>query len=267
MRRLLITGLLVLSLSGCGIVTLQVGDGQEGAVNAGRTGEAGQGDGGARLGEVEPGVLKGRVVDQAGQPIAGATIFADNQLLYNSNAIGTTDADGYYRVETPGSFTFHASGQVKRQLDGQEYVLDLEPDSDEPFAGPTGAIRNFTWKLAGPKANGQGHHGGSVLFYFGLDGANSNVFLEDEKVTLTLAPEGPLIDGSAGETLSVQAQRTPDGSGVQGVPIGRYRITASYEGSPLRIRLRNTGEYASEVVAGFSGVVTGVYQIELEVTP
>lgn len=48
------------------------------------------------------------------------------------------------------------------------------------------------------------------------------------------------------------------------VPLGRYRISANYQGRPLRVGLRNSGQYAAEVVADFTEHVNTVYWIELE---
>ncbi|WP_169807679.1 carboxypeptidase-like regulatory domain-containing protein [Herbidospora mongoliensis] len=216
-------------------------------------------------GTIEPGVLRGRVVDAAGKPIKGAEIVADNQLLYNSNAVVRTDGDGFYRVDTNVATTFHATATVTSEYNGQEYTLSLAPDDDGPFAGPSGAIRNFTWKLTGKQADGLGFYGGKVLFYLdSTDPLNPDAFLEDEKVRLTLTPDGPLIDGSEGPPIVGMATRNGDGSGLEDVPISRYRITADYEGRPLSVKLRKGGDYVEEVVADFAPIMTGIYWIELE---
>ncbi len=241
---------LLMTLTGCGM--------------AGITNE-GQVNGSMRQGDIEPGVLKGRVVDAAGSPIQGAEVVADNQLLYDSNGVVRTNDDGFYRVETNIGATFHATGTVTRQYNGQDYTLNLAPDDDGPFAGPSGAIRNFTWKLSGKRADGLGFYGGKVLFNLDItDPLNPNAFLEDEKVQLTLTPDGPLIDGSEGSPIVGMATRNGDGSGLEDVPIGRYRITADYEGRPLAVKPRRGGDYATEVVADFAPIMTGVYFIELE---
>ncbi|MGW5160495.1 carboxypeptidase-like regulatory domain-containing protein [Nonomuraea wenchangensis] len=239
-RRLMIC-VLLMTLTGCGTT-------DEGQVN---------------MGDIEPGVLKGRVVDAAGSPIEGAEVVADNQLLYNSNAVIRTDSDGFYRLDTDVRATFHATASVTKQYNGQDYTLSLAPDDDATFAGPTGAIRNFTWKLSGKKPDDLGFYGGKVLFNFGITDT-LDTFLEDEKVQLTLTPEGPLIDGSEGSPIVGMATRNGDGSGLEDVPIGRYRITADYEGRPLAVKLRKGGDYARDVVADFAPIMTGIYFIELE---
>ncbi|WP_432930238.1 carboxypeptidase-like regulatory domain-containing protein [Microbispora sp. CA-135349] len=262
-RRLVLGVLLMTVLGGCGVLEEGV---MSGSVSEGRDEdprEAGPGE--AEPGEVERGVLKGRVVDAQGRPIEGAEIVADNQLLYDSNEVVRTDGDGRYRVATNIGATFHASATITRRYNGREYSLGLAPDDDAPFAGPSGAIRNFTWRLTGKKPDDLGFYGGKVLFRVDLnDQLDTGAFLEDEKVRLTLVPDGPLIDGSEGSRIVRTATRNGDGSGLEDVPIGRYRITADYEGRPLAVKLRGAADYAQEVVADFTPVMTGVYWIELE---
>ncbi|MEU5869198.1 hypothetical protein ABZ815_49095 [Nonomuraea sp. NPDC047529] len=94
-----------------------------------------------------------------------------------------------------------------------------------------------------------------------------DTFPEEEKVQLTLTPEGPLIDGSEGSPIVGMATRNGDGSGLGDVPIGRYRITAEYEGRPLAVKLRKGGDYAKGVVADFAPIMTGIYFIELKLAP
>ncbi|MEN3540208.1 carboxypeptidase-like regulatory domain-containing protein [Microbispora sp. ZYX-F-249] len=259
MERRLVLGVLVMTvLGGCGLLEEGV---RSGSVREGRGEDSRE----AEPGEVERGVLKGRVADERGRPIEGAEVVADNQLLYDSNEVARTGGDGRYRVATNIGATFHASATITRRYNGREYSLSLAPDDDAPFAGPSGAIRNFTWKLTGAKPDGLGFYGGKVLFRVDLnDQLDTGAFLEDEKVRLTLVPDGPLIDGSEGSRIVRTATRNGDGSGLEDVPIGRYRITADYEGRPLAVKLRGAGDYAQEVVADFTPVMTGVYWIELE---
>jgi len=223
----------------------------------------------AGTGQVEAGVLKGQVVDAAGRPVAGAKIVADNQLLYDSNLVVTTDEDGRYQMSSDvAAATFRVTGTVTRRFEGRAYTMELTPHDDTPFVGADGAIRDFTWRLTGERSDGLGFYGALVLFYLeSYDPQNPDTFLQDEDVTLTLTPQGPLIDGSAGEVITRRAERGGDGPGLLDVPIGRYRITAEHLGRPLKIRIRDTGEYGEAVVAGFEPLTTTVYRIQLELKP
>jgi hypothetical protein len=265
MRRLLVAGVLAVTLSGCVIAPgVPAPVGTQARVEQDGVEQGGVRQGGGEL-EVEAGVLKGRAVGADGRPIQGVEIAADNQLLYNSNLIVSTDADGFYQVDTNIATTFRVTARMKIDFNGTKYLVELTPENDASFAGPAGAVRNFTWKLTGERPDGLGHYGSSVLFYLdGVDPQNPEVYLDDENVEVTLTPEGPLIDGSQGQSITRKASRTPDGSGLVDVPLGRYRISANYQGRPLQVGLRNSGQYAAEVVADFAEHISTVYWIELE---
>lgn len=263
MRRMAPTGALLVCLTGCVITPMpmttepQRGDETPVSAEAADSAESSAG--------VEPGVLKGRVVGTDGRPLRGAKIIADNQFLYNSNLIVPTDADGRYRVETDVAATFRVTATMEVERDGVKYLLDLHPENDASFAGPTGAIRDFTWKLTGEKPDGLGHYGGLVLFHLdSTDPQDPEAYLEDEQVELMLTPESPLLDGSRGKVITRRAIRTPDGPGLVDVPIARYRISAAYAGRPLQVALRDQEEYAPELVADFSEYLSTVYWIRLD---
>lgn len=53
--------------------------------------------------QATPYIMTGVVKNSAGQPLSGVEVFADNtlSLYHNMNALGTTDAQGRYRIELP----------------------------------------------------------------------------------------------------------------------------------------------------------------------
>lgn len=221
----------------------------------------------AAAGGVEPGFMKGRVVDAAGKPVTGVEVVADNRQFYNTNALVRTDAQGRYRVEVRRPVgTWHATAQVKRKLNGQTFRFDLHPDNDEDFNGRDGAVRNFTWKLRGERPDG-GRYGSPVIVYRSL----SNPYdIDVNNVELTLKPVGPLPDGSAGLTIVAKPTPTGDGDAVTDVPVARYEITARYldpaQGAlPLLVRRCNAENYAPSVVADFKITMPTVQNIEVEV--
>ncbi|MEU8266051.1 carboxypeptidase-like regulatory domain-containing protein [Sphaerisporangium sp. NPDC049002] len=268
MREVIVAGVLIAVLSGCAGGGGEQVTGTTGARQETTTGQE-TATGQETTAGVEAGVLKGRVVDAEGRPIAGAEIVADNQFLHNSNLVVMTDADGRYRVSTNvATATFQVSGTVTRRFEGRVYTMQLTPHDDTSFAGPTGAIRDFTWRLTGERPDGLGFYGSLVLFNMDVwDLPNPDEYLREEDVTLTLTPQGPLIDGSAGEVITRRAERTADGPGLTDIPIGRYRITAESLGRPLRIRLRDTGEYAEAVDTVFEKFLTTSHRIELDLKP
>jgi hypothetical protein len=241
-----------------------------GLVAACSSGEGGDEGRGNNVEQTE-GYLTGRAVDARGQPLPGVEVWADNTLLYDTNAGATTGADGSYRIDVrrPAG-TWHASASLRRQYHGRAYTFDLDPSDDSVFAGNAGAVRNFTWRLSGARPD-QGTYGGFVVGYLSqlLDPANPDEGLDSQSVELTLTPEGPLVDGSDGSVITRKLERTGNGDAVEDVPVGRYRISARYAPPdrtprPMQVRLRNTGAYADSVTADFETLVGSAHQIELE---
>ncbi len=210
----------------------------------------------------EPYVLKGVAVDSAGRPIRKATIYADNQLLYNSNEIAVTDANGRYRIELSRmATTWSASGEATIELNGVSSTVELTPDNDDPFAGNTGAIRNFVMKTAT----------GSVIFHMGDLWDPADITLpppnrEDVELTLELVGESA---GGTDHTYVRHGEVTDNGFGIKWVPIGRYKITARLlpKGKPaqnLLVRTLDKGEYAASLVTDFENIIGAFYRIEIE---
>jgi hypothetical protein len=204
-------------------------------------------------GDTAAGFLTGTVHDSQGQPLGGVQVFADHTQYYNTNAIGVSDAGGKYRIDVrQPAGSWHATAQLKRSYHGQNYTFDLQPDNDNPFPGSEGATRNFVWKLTGPTPNGEDTYGGIVAVYADY----SNYSLDLTQVELTLVPDGPLVDGSEGQTIVRKLVNTPDGDAVPDVPVGRYTVTARYAPAgeaprPLLIRLRDQGNYEKGITADF----------------
>jgi len=233
---------------------------------------AGLSAGPAQAEDIEAGVLKGVVVDARGVPIKGTEIVADNTLLYNSNALTVSKADGSFRVRTDAlAGTYRASAQLKRKFNGKTYAFALEADTDDPFDGAEGAVRNFTWKLTGEYGDNR-LHGSRLLSYFASyeDPEGREEIVRNEDVEFTLKPIGPLIDGSEGQAVTRHVEVTGDGYAVSDLPVARYAIEARYAPAgkparPLLVRVRSQGEYAPQVTADFEVKMTGIQFIEVEV--
>lgn len=222
---------------------------------------------------IEAGFVKGRLVNAQGQPIAGATVYAGHTTYYNTNVSGVTDADGYYKLdvdEPGGSWTVHA--EVTRPYNGANYNFYVHADEAAPFSGTAGAIRNLTWKLSGAiPGTTNGKYGAKVAYY-----DNSAIYIRGEEIEFTLIPQGPLVDGTAGQTLTARATGsfamtgTTIGSGLDDVPMGRYRISARYvpanggAARALGIRIRDTGTYNDNVVIDFEQWTESLRLVEVE---
>src|SRR5690606_32159542 len=171
----------------------------------------------------EPYVVKGRVTDSRGNPLAGIEVFADNTAFYNMNIYDVSNADGYYRIAlgdiTPSSWRVGAYVELK--YNGVNVDYPLHPDDDKVFAGVTGAVRNLTWRMTGATPEG-GYYGGLAYVYESLD---AETWLDDmDLVELTFVPLAPLLDGTTGETTV----RRLDGVQIADLAITRYAVSASY---------------------------------------
>jgi hypothetical protein len=208
-------------------------------------------------GQVEPYTVTGHVTDAQGQPLSNVQVFSDNTLYYNTNAIGITDANGFYSIDVSEPMgTWHMSAQHTLEYQGETYTFSLHPDNDNPFPGADGAIRNFEWRLTGETP--QGFYYGAVMWVYA---DYSDFSLNMENVEITLTPDGPLIDGSVGETIVHQ------GAYAEDIPVGLYTVTARYlpEGVPLLVRVRDTGEYAASVTALIKKNLSSEVMLELQV--
>ncbi len=224
--------------------------------------------------QAEPYVVKGKVVNPQGDPIQGALITIDNQLLYNSNSQAKTDASGRYRIElTKMAATYMAYAEYSVMYEGSKHSVDLTPDDDSPFAGNEGAIRNFTVKLDSSTGTGGS---GEVLFYM-MDLIHPlSPVLEPpnrDDVTLTLEPVGKMLDGTVGgKPIVSKGSNSNNGYGVHNVPIGKYKVSAVYappgeEPQQLLIRVVHPGRddpFYESVEADFKAVTAKIHKMELE---
>lgn len=223
--------------------------------------------------EIEAGSVKGRLLTAQGQPIAGAKVYAGHLTYHNTNVVGVTDADGYYKldIDQPGG-TWSVHAQVTRPYNGTNYTFYVYANNADPISGTAGAIRNLTWKLSGAiPGTDNGKYGAKVAYY-----DNSSIYIRGEEIEFTLVPQGPLADGSTGQSITAFATArfamtgTTIGSGLDDVPMGRYRITARYVpangGAPrvLSVRLRDTGSYTNNVVIDFEQWTESLRLVEVE---
>ncbi|MFC4454247.1 carboxypeptidase regulatory-like domain-containing protein [Deinococcus sonorensis] len=186
-------------------------------------------------------VMTGTVRTEAGAPIAGVQVFADHTAYYNMNALGTTDAQGHYRIplaHQPG--TWNAGAYMQLKVAGESYEVRLSPDLDTPFDGSQGAVRNFTFKASDAPS-------GKVNIYL----AHSNVELDYDTLEYTFTPDGPNV---LGDTAPI-TRKVVFGYGIKNVPIGRYKVSATQmlNGVKQQMRLRSVDqpEFVPSVLAQF----------------
>lgn len=209
------------------------------------------------------GTVKGRVTDGNNKPVAGVQVVIENTLFYASYVYAATNAEGYYSTQVPAG-SWKASVRIEKTFAGKTYRFDLKPDDPSPFAGTTGATRNFVWKITGPRPEG-GFYGSDLAVY---NEPGTTLLMED--VTITLTPVGELINGSKGGVIQKSLVDIGGGEdGIQDIALGQYKITVKTKsGKALKIRLRNKGSYQDSYTAVFEAGLTGVthYKIVVQVT-
>ncbi|WP_052351638.1 hypothetical protein [Deinococcus pimensis] len=235
-----------------GVTLAACGDAASGVGTGSPSSNVGGGAGGPVTGAAY--TMTGTVRNAAGQPLPGVEVWADNTLYYNMNALGTTDAQGRYSIALPRDAlgTWRAGGRFQKKYAGQWYDLSLDVDNPAAFSADTGAVRDLTLRISGERTGG-GFWGGTVYAY-GSYGAGS---FDLDHVELTLTPEGPLLDGSAGKVITTGL----DGSVVRDVPIGQYRVSARYlpDGEAPRAMLvapPNTDAYGTSATLTFEQSVS-----------
>jgi len=225
---------LVLTLAACG------GAGPAGGAPGGHPGG---GSGGA---QAEPWKVKGVVVDTRGRPLRDAVVWV-KPALTTGVVITRTDAQGQYtasllpNLDMPyRAFAWH---QVVYR--GQTFCLRLAATSYaqyETFTPSAGVIRNFKWQLSGAMpdaAGGNNYFGAEVRLMHTTWRSDQEIAALDSTVEVTLVPDGPLIDGSAGETL-VKSAKVGENF-LYDIPVGHYTVTA--------VEVRKDGSRTPLVVA------------------
>lgn len=187
--------------------------------------------------EPEKGYVTGKVVDTKGKPLSGVEIVIDNTYLYNSNLVGATDEEGNYKIKLSAG-TFFAYAEFRKNYNGKTYEIELHPETNEGFA-QDGALRNFQWKMTGKKPGTSSDYYGGMIE---LNSAIGSMIADPENIEFTLTPVGVLIDGSEGSVIKMKPgqPRTDSYSKLLDIPIGKYKITAHYQGElgdfPLKLR-------------------------------
>lgn len=183
------------------------------------------------------GFVSGKVTDSQGNPLQGVKIIVDHGLFFNTNLTTSTDAEGRYRVKVPAGAWF-AFAQLKKTYNGKTYSFYLKPDNSDSF-GNEGAVRNFIWMLTGKTEEplAKGFFGGSVTFE---ENPRSRTIMDTDEIDFVLTPVGKLIDGSEGKTLKLRTENKD--RILKDIPIGRYEISASYQGTPLELRKWGTSD-------------------------
>lgn len=230
----------------------------------------------------KPGRLIGKLADARGNPLSNVTIsiygFSDAGEAVNKRVVIPGPASAY-DIELPDGVYNTPVARVALDYRDRWYDLPLAAadgtrEWTEQKHSRRGLVRDWVWKINGPSPSGtkntpDGYWGGSIHFdKKGEIGDYANV-------EIALTPDGPLIDGSEGETIvftrAIPWVR-PDDHYLFDVPIGRYIATAKQlfgaRPKPLRVSAYNidpTDPDASEL--GGTSIIAPVDFQCVEVKP
>ncbi len=197
----------------------------------------------------EKGVVKGRVVDKDGKPVANAMIVASSTDYYNKTSTGYSDANGNYSFSLPTGIaegSYSVSGTVTLRYQNTNFNMALYPQQEGVFSAYEGAVRDFTFRLTGPRSVTSDANDLPLGATLEVHAQPDNV--DDKNLEITLQPIGPLVDGSIGQTLVVGLPEND--YRIKDIPVGKYKITArdKVTGQVLGIAINGAfQEYAPSV--------------------
>ncbi len=180
--------------------------------------------------EIDPahpqkGVVKGRVTDSQGKPVANATVIANSTDYYNETTTGYTDSNGYYQCQLPTGIaagSYDVTGSVTVKYHGKNYTLALYNENTRVFSAYEGAVRNFVFRLTGKRNAGDDDT--SAPLGGKLEVQHDFNTMERRNIEVTLVPNGPLVDGSTGQ--KIVAMLSENDYYLHDIPVGKYKITA-----------------------------------------
>jgi hypothetical protein len=212
-----------------------------------------------------PGYATGTILDQHGQPIKVGRVQA--QLLGVSQAGEKiaidlpVDATGRYEGQIPAG-NYSVVARLVTSFGGKPFTFELDPVGGKlpDQSARNGVVRDFRWKLAGPRPE-RSATSSSPYDRYGfrlkvlstdscspINPAPNCKLPENLQATLTLTPVGPLIDGSPGQPVTMAltgGQLNKGFTAEEDLPLATYRITVATTTSgtprPLLVSASPTG--------------------------
>src|SRR5258706_1897645 len=230
MIRLGFLGLLVAALAMCGC-------------------DRNSGSGGPPPPGAKPGHLTGKLSDARGGPLSNVTVsvfgFSDKGEPV-TREVKLKGSASEYDIPLPDGKSNAPIARIGVDYNGRWYDLPLAAvdgtrewaEQKEPARG---MVRDFTWRISGRAPSGEadsplGYWGGTIQF----DKAGD--LGDGATIEITLKPDGPLIDGSAGQTLTF-TRKLPwkkfEDHYLLDIPLGKYTASAKklFGTNPKPLRL------------------------------
>lgn len=184
----------------------------------------------------KPGYITGIVLDQRGAPLKVSSdqirvrVSGHRSDMAEVSAFIPVQADGRFELKVPEG-TYSLSGNLGISFQGEAFRLALEPVGGQgPDDSKAGIAKEMRLKLTGLKPgmdpnNPYSYYGGHVR----LQDRVMNL-PNDAKVTFTLTPTTPLVDGSQGKPLTFHTTgKELKGLAVEfkDIPLAKYRMTGA----------------------------------------
>ncbi len=190
-----------------------------------------------------PDDLTGVALDSRGQPLAN--VMVQVKMVWNPNVVRTrTGADGRYAVRgLPAGLSHLVQAWHEVEYAGRSYCVRLgmpnTGDYDAFVPGP-GVVRDFRWKLTGRIPDAGNNYFGATLVLVASSDFYNPVLENGDDVEVALVPQGPLVDGSAGEVITRTVRYNSAGwnSRLTDIPHGVYTARATRVRGGVRTALR-----------------------------
>jgi hypothetical protein len=197
----------------------------------------------------KPGHLTGKLSDARGKPLSNVTIkivgFSSqgNVVKIEKRVSGPASE---YDIEVPDGKYDTPTARLGIEYNDRWYDLPLAAadgtrEWNEQHDSKPGMVRDFIWKTAGSAPGGNadqpsGYWGSTIQFDLG------GLLGDYATIEVTLKPEGPLIDGSEGKTLTFERKlpwKKREDHYLLDIPIGKYTASARvlFGSSPKPLRL------------------------------
>ncbi|PYE53163.1 carboxypeptidase-like regulatory domain-containing protein [Deinococcus yavapaiensis] len=228
--------------------------------------------------KLTPNTVSGSVIDERGKPVAGVKIIIE-PAMFRGTIFTSTNAQGRYQSIELNAATnpYYVKAYKEVKYHDQQYCLRMAgaPEAyQEAFNAKAGATRNFVWRIRGESdmpstPYGGGSWGGTLAF--------ESVYIDDAHlidreatIEVTLVPDGPLIDGSKGATITRTIQVL---KGLTDIPVGYYKFSAvlrNANGTKTALRVGSSSEQeklGSTTMILFKGFDTCGHSGTLRQTP
>jgi hypothetical protein len=167
------------------------------------------------------GTISGTALDTKGQPLANVLVWVEPALT-TGLLKARTDGAGRYSVTGLAQLPYYALAWTEVSYRGKSYCLRLASARSgdyDSFVPSSAVTRDFRWQLTGPIPDVDDQYFGGEVRLQGDGSAPAS-----DSVEVRFTPTGPLIDGSAGRTIT----RTTSAYGmIQDVPAGPYTASAT----------------------------------------